>query len=268
MPSYKRVLVVAKDRGVEAAVKGVGIEEVLKGAIVEYHVFKPSSAVPKFKCDLMIAAGGDGTLFYAVSGLIEPSTPVLHVGMGSRGFLADVQLSELAERLRDTIEGRHIVERARKLLVKTSEGWTGKAMNEVVFAARSWRGVLCAEVAIGGLGNMDLVASGVMVSTPLGSTAFCLASGGPTLDDRLHGMVLCPISARRRWPPIVVHQDRSITIRRTGGKERAVLVIDGFIERPLKDDEIVVVSKSEETVNMIRFTEEYLMKRVERVITE
>lgn len=268
MPRFRRVLVVAKDPEVRAMLKKAGIEGVLKGATVQYRVFTPSSVEPKFDCDLMIAAGGDGTLFYAVSGLVRPSIPVLHVGMGNKGFLADVELSELTERLRDVTEGHYTIERVRKLLAKTSDGWTGKAMNEVVFAARSWRGVLRAEVVIGGLGKMDLVASGVMVSTPLGSTAFCLASGGPTLDDSLRGMVLCPISARRRWPPIVVNEDRSITIKRTGGKEKAILVIDGFADHPLKDDEAVVVSKSHETVNMIRFTKEYLMKRVERVITE
>jgi len=268
MSRFRRVLVVAKDPKVEAMVKKAGIGRILKGATIEYHVFTPSSVTPKFDCDLMIAAGGDGTLFYAVSGLVRPSTPVLHVGMGSKGFLADIELSELAERLRDAADGHYTVERVRKLLAKTSGGWAGKAMNEVVFAARSWRGVLRAEVLIGGLGKMDLVASGVMVSTPLGSTAFCLASGGPTLDDSLRGMVVCPISARRRWPPIVVNEDRSITIRRTGGKEKAILVIDGFVDHPLKDDEAVVISRSDETVSMIRFTKEYLMKRVERVITE
>jgi len=260
--------VVAKDHGVEAKLKKADIEKILKGATVEYRLFDPLSAPPKLDCDLMIAAGGDGTLFYAISGLANPSTPTLHVSMGNKAFLAEVRLSELPERLRDVLAGHYTFERVRKLLVRTSTGWAGSALNEALFATRTWKGVLSVQVNIEGLGQMDIVASGVMVSTPLGSTAFCLASGGPSLDDSLPGMVVCPISARRLWPPIVVHEDRKVSIRKVGGKEMPVLVLDGFVEHQMGDDEVMTVSKGKETVNMIRFTKEYLMNRIQRVMSE
>ncbi|HYA21748.1 MAG TPA: NAD(+)/NADH kinase [Thermoproteota archaeon] len=268
MQHYRRVCVVSKDPEVEAKLKKAGIEKVLKGSEIEYHLFYPLSAPPKFDCSLMIAAGGDGTLFYAISGLVNPSTPVLHVSMGNKAFLAEVRLPELPERLHDILAGNYTLERVRKLLVRTSTGWTGNALNEALFATRTWKGVLSLQVDIEGLGQMDIVSSGVMVSTPLGSTAFCLASGGPSLDDSLPGLVVCPISARRLWPPIVVHEDRKISIRKTGGKEKPVLVLDGFVERQVEDDEVMTVTKGKETVSMIRFTKEYLMKRIQRVMSE
>jgi len=268
MQHYGKVCVVAKDIEVEAKLKKVGIEKILKGAEIDYRLFDPLSAPPKFDCGLMIAAGGDGTLFYAISGLADPSTPILHVSMGNKAFLAEVRLSELPERLRDVLAGNFTSERVHKLLVLTSTGWTGSALNEALFATRTWKGVLSVQVDIEGLGQMDVVASGVMVSTPLGSTAFCLASGGPSLDDSLPGLVVCPISARRLWPPIVVHEDRKISIRKVGGKEMPILVLDGFVEHQMENDEIVMISKGKETVNMIRFTKEYLMKRIQRVMSE
>jgi NAD+ kinase len=268
MQHYRRVCVVGKDLEVEAKLKKVGLDKILKGAEIEYHLFDPLSPPPKFDCGLMIAAGGDGTLFYAISGLADPSTPVLHVGMGNKAFLAEVRLPELPQRLRDILAGNYTSERVRKLLVRTSTGWTGSALNEALFATRTWKGVLSLQVDIEGLGQMDIVASGVMVSTPLGSTAFCLASGGPSLDDSLPGLVVCPISARRLWPPIVVHEDRKISIRKVGGKEMPILVLDGFVEHQMDNDEIMMVSKGKETVNMIRFTKEYLMKRIQRVMSE
>jgi len=268
MRHYKRIFVIARDSDVEAKVRSVGTEKIIKGSTLEYHVFDPSVTSPKFECDLMIAAGGDGTLFYAVSGLVNPSTPVLHVGMGNKGFLAEVELSELPEKLAAISDGKYTIESVRKLSAKVSDGWNRKAMNEVVFASRSWKGVLSIRVDIGGLGQIELVASGVMVSTPLGSTAFCLASGGPALDDSLPGIILCPILPRRRWPPIVVHSDRTLSIQKTGGKDKPILVLDGLAEHPLEEDAVVTVTKSDEAVRMIRFTGDYLIKRVERVTTE
>lgn len=268
MPHYKRIFVIARDLKVQATIKRANIERVAKGSSVEYRAFDPTAITPKFDCDLVIVAGGDGTLFYAVSGLSDPSTPVLHVNMGDKGFLAEVSLSELPEKLSAVLKGRHLVEKVRKISVNTSDGRTGKAMNEVVFASRSWKGVMSIKVEIDGLGGYEIIASGVMVSTPLGSTAFCLASGGPTLDNEVEAVVLSPILPRKHWPPMVVERHREISIRKTGGKEEAILVLDGFIEWPLGQRTVVSVSSSDETVSMIRFSQDYMVRRLGRVVTE
>ena len=113
-----------------------------------------------------------------------------------------------------------------------------------------------------------MLGSGVLIASPLGSTAFSMSAGGPALDNRIKGFVITPVLAKRPWIPIVVSEDRTIRIIKTGGKERASLILDGLIERELDETTQVTVKKSKNFANLIRFDSSYLIRRVERALKE
>ncbi len=267
MVHYKKICVVTRDRATASKMRRMDLERSFKGSLVSYHVFEHGKKPPEFPCDLLIAAGGDGTLFYGLMGL-RTSSHVLHVNLGRRGFLAELELRNLKRRVQDILAGKFLLERISKISASIGRDLVGEAVNEVVFTAETFKGVLEVGIEIGGFGSVNMLGSGVLIASPLGSTAFSMSAGGPALDNRVKAFVITPVLAKRPWIPIVVSDDRIIGIRKTGGKERASLILDGLVERELAEGAQVTVRKSNNFANLIRFGSSYLIRRVERALKE
>jgi NAD+ kinase len=100
-------------------------------------------------------------------------------------------------------------------------------------------------------------ADGLIVSTPTGSTAYSLASGGPIINPRLNAIIvtpICPHTLASR-PIIFLENDRLKVVVESTGERDAILTADGQVARPVKSGRSVVVEKAEHTINLIRFTE-------------
>lgn len=94
---------------------------------------------------------------------------------------------------------------------------------------------------------------GLIISTPVGSTAHNLSAGGPILRQDLHAFCItpiCPHSLTVR--PIVDSAERTYTLTVTDPPEGVMVVIDGQTRRPLKNGERVVVTRSTETFQLVR----------------
>jgi NAD+ kinase len=170
--------------------------------------------VPKAKLvdlsDLIVVLGGDGT-FLSVSGLMRSkSVPLLGVNMGQLGFLTEIKKDEIFDSLDALLNGHEplISERAMfevTLRRKKKVILQGVVINDAVISKGAIARIIEVQVAIGGRWVHNVKADGVIVSTPTGSTAYSLATGGPIMEPSVQAMILtaiCPHSLTQR--PLVV----------------------------------------------------------------
>jgi len=265
MTYYKKICVVARDKKALEKIKEMNLAKKINSEELSYFIVNELEKVPK--CDLLIVAGGDGSLFYAVDKM-EEEAPILHLNLGRKGALAETNFSQLMEKITNLKKGKFILEEVKKMEVFINETKIGEAINDVVFASKSLKGIMEIETEIEGLGTFRIDATGIIVASPLGSTAFSMSAGGPVVDNELSAFIITPILAKRKWAPLVVSNRRVIKITKKGGKEVPVVIRDGLEEVYLKEEDVLKVRESKRKVRLVRFDEQYLLRRIKRALVE
>lgn len=267
MSYYKKVCVLARDEATLEKIKQTNLEEKIGSEKIEYYeVNKVEGKIPT--CDLLIVAGGDGSLFYSVDKLEDDKTLILHVNLGRKGVLAEAELAELEEKIEALKNKRYTVEEIRKIEAYVNNKKLGEAINEVVFSSESLKGIMEIEVEVESLGTFCIDATGILVATPLGSTAFSMSAGGPVVDNALEALIITPILAKRKWAPLVVSNNKKIKIVKKGGKEKPTIIRDGLEEIRIHEEDCLYIVRSNKKVKLIRFDMQYLLRRLRRALIE
>ena len=183
-------------------------------------------------CDLVIALGGDGTTLAALRAAAPLQRPVLGVACGSLGALTAVTADRLNEALDRVARGDY---RARRLpaLVAEHDGGELTALNDLVLV-RAGAGQVMFEAAVDGERFIRLAGDGLVVATPLGSSAYTLAAGGPMLAGGADGMVLTPLAPHGGvCPPLVAGTGSRVTITLDSGNGGARAELDGQVHAEL-----------------------------------
>jgi NAD+ kinase len=142
-------------------------------------------------CDGMIALGGDGTLLGAMRLVSGRPVPVLGVNLGRLGFLAAVEGTELEPALTALAEGRASTEQRPCLVVRHGET-ESLAFNDVVLARVPGEGMVEANLTVGGRRYGHYRCDALIVATPMGSTAYAYAAGGPVVSPGVEGILVTP----------------------------------------------------------------------------
>jgi NAD+ kinase len=184
-------------------------------------------------CDLVIALGGDGTALAALRAAAPVSRPVLGVACGSLGALTATTADVLEDAL-DRVARGDWSERRLPALTIGHDGDELTALNDLVLV-RAGAGQVMVEVAVDGERFIRLAGDGIVAATPLGSTAYTLASGGPMLAPGASGMVLTPLSPHGgSCPPLVAGPESRVTIVLDPGNGGARVELDGQIHTTLE----------------------------------
>ena len=162
---------------------------------------------------LAIVLGGDGTLLSAARKLVQHDVPVVGINLGRLVFLTDIPADSMEAMLGQIIEG-HYNEECRALLstVVLRNGLPVQetlAMNDVVVSKGARGSMVEIEVYVDGQFVYGLRADGLIISTPTGSTAYALSSGGPIVHPSLDALVLAPICPHTLSNRPIVLSDRS-----------------------------------------------------------
>ena len=206
--------------------------------------------------DLLIMAGGDGSVLRAGNLCASSNVPILGVNLGRIGFLIQVEIDEWHEYFDKLLAGEAWIE-SRMMLhaehIRAGEmvgNWD--ALNEVVVGrGQNLRPVhLSAEVD--GRHLTSYVADGLIAATATGSTAYALAAGGPILPPELRNILLVPIAPHLSVDRAVVLSEGS-TVSIHVNSENAVLSIDGQPSITLMEDDSVTVRAAEVTTKFVRF---------------
>lgn len=202
------------------------------------------------KIDLFVVLGGDGTYLKAVRLIDGRDIPVLGFNLGSLGFLTESRTTEIYQTLEKAITGR-LKSQTRTMLEVTikkrgKKPATFLALNDIVIE----RGPISRLISLGIYSDNHLVsemkADGLIVCTPTGSTAYNLASSGPIVHPEVRAMVItpiCPHSLTNR--PITLPDHQVVTIKVAQSTQKAVFMVDGQKCADIRDEDEVVVKKSE-----------------------
>jgi len=179
-------------------------------------------------CDLIAALGGDGTVLKALHAAGRTRTPVLGVAYGSLGVLTAVRKDELLAGLDRFAAGDWLARHLPALEIRAEQTVPAWAVNDLVLARRG-SAQLEVEVSVQGELYVRAAGDGIVVATPLGSSAYSMAGGGPLLAPGTGAFVCTPLAMHGGCaPPLVVPQDREVTLQIHPGYGGFDLEIDGL----------------------------------------
>ncbi len=209
------------------------------------------------QADLMIVLGGDGTLL-SVARLIGPrEVPILGVNLGGLGFLTEVTLQELFPTLEAVLKGQFAVSRRMTLSARILRGGevveSYEVLNDVVLTKSAPSRIVDLETHVNGEYVSTFRADGLIVSTPTGSTAYCLSAGGPIIYPTLPALVvipICPHTLTNR--PLVLPDSALIEIVHNSPLEDIHLTLDGQVGVGLRRRDVVSVQRSARTITLVK----------------
>jgi NAD+ kinase len=179
-------------------------------------------------CDLITALGGDGTVLKALHAAGKTQTPVLGVAYGSLGALTTVAENELRSGLDQFAAGEWLARHLPALELAAEERHVAAAINDLVLARRGST-QLVVDMYVDQQLYVSLAGDGVVVATPLGSSAYSMAAGGPLLAAGTNAFVCTPLAMHGGCaPPLVVSGEREVRLEVHPGHGGFDLEIDGF----------------------------------------
>ncbi|MDD4932131.1 MAG: NAD(+)/NADH kinase [Methylacidiphilaceae bacterium] len=147
--------------------------------------------------DLLIVAGGDGSLLRVVHAVYPNPVPILGVNIGGLGFLTAVTREEILQALPDLASG--LLRHSQRLALEVRGSLRGKeiripcVLNDVVLFRGSSSRMARIDVLAGDLLVTEFQADGLVVATPTGSTAYALSAGGPIVVPEAQVFALTPL---------------------------------------------------------------------------
>lgn len=223
------------------------------------------------RAGMVITFGGDGTILRAARITSLWDVPLLGVNMGAKGFMAELEQSDISLIL-DAAAGNFEIDRRIMLdITLTRAGeiiYSDYALNDAVVSGIT----KVIDVALFGDGKPICAFSGdgVIIATPSGSTAYSMAAGGPIVEPSAHNILLTPICAHvLDAKPFVLADSRRVTVE-IGHlkKNRACLSVDGCDSVPLSSGDMISVKKSQKQTSFVHLPGRSFYKRVNEKLGE
>lgn len=198
--------------------------------------------------DMMFSLGGDGTLI-GVCRRINSKIPVLGINLGRLGFITEFNKNEYFDRLGDIIEGNYEI--TTKPLFHVSVSRKDKThfedyfFNDAVLAKNDIARMIYLRAEMGPEHIYNLAGDGIIISSPMGSTAYSMAAGGPIVHPEVKCLILtpiCPHSLTHR--PFVVPDNDPLTIKILPPHHSVTLTLDGQVAINIDEHDIVKINDS------------------------
>jgi NAD+ kinase len=201
-------------------------------------------------CDGLIALGGDGTLLGAMRLVVDRPVPVLGVNFGSLGFLTEVEGADLDAALGALEEGRLSVEVRSCLVVRHGDG-ESIAFNDVVLARVPGEGLVEATLTVAGRRYGHYRCDSLIVATPMGSTAYNYAAGGPVVSPGVDGILVTPSAPLNGIArSVLLGPGEPLRLELSGG--RPAVELDGVLTGRLEADRMVEVELRPDAGRLVR----------------
>lgn len=202
-----------------------------------------------FNSQFLIVLGGDGTMLRASHSAAKYSTPMLGINLGSLGYLTDVDRHDGLAAVKKMLAGDF--RREQRMMLETREAL---ALNEVLISRERSSKLMAFRICVNGDHMDTLRADGVIVSTPTGSTAYNLSSGGPILRPDSEMMVVtavCPHSLYTR--PWVLSAHDEVTLTPVDScSDKAVVSLDGEAKFFLEYGETITIKRSKHMATVVK----------------
>ncbi len=208
--------------------------------------------------DFVIVLGGDGSILRAARQMGWVQRPVIAVNLGKLGFLAELAPGDLEAALGDLEQGHYQV--SEHLMLRCTVFQEGESLveslglNELAVQSGPPFALMEVDLYVDDEWVTTYSCDGLIISTPIGSTAHNLSAGGPILRKDLQAFVISPISPHTlSHRPVVDSADRlyRIVIGRTRGEP--AVVVDGVVLRTLSPGNEVTISRAPICFKLVNF---------------
>lgn len=210
------------------------------------------------EADLVIALGGDGTILDCAKKMARRGKPILGINLGHLGYMAELEMDELAD-LSRVIEGDYTIDERALVDVEVigREGnvkYKSYALNDAVISNGSVSKIINLELYAEGSLVTTYRADGLIVSTPTGSTAYAMSAGGSIADPKVKCTLVTPICPHSFIARQLIFSDETnLKIKNVSVREKSLmLTIDGKSNCELFREDVVSISKSELSVKLVR----------------
>ncbi len=205
--------------------------------------------------DLIISLGGDGTLIgiSRLSPMLSP--PIIGVNMGRVGFITEFTKQEFLELIKDNFKA---MSHYKLPLFKAKVYRNGKLIfknyfiNDTVLHKNDISRMFSLSIGTKEQHIYNISGDGLIISTPLGSTAYSLAAGGPLIYPEVKALALtpiCPHSLTHR--PFVMPENHEIHIKLLEDPQYVSLTLDGQEHLELQGSDLIIIKKNR--IKNIRF---------------
>ena len=201
--------------------------------------------------DMLVVFGGDGTLLMAARLAMGSDVPILGINMGGFGFMTVINLDEMLGVMELVLDEKYSTSQ-RMMLDVSVEGAQYPALNDVVINRGNLSRMVNLETFVDGKYLSTFKADGLIVSTPTGSTAYSLSSGGPIVLPELNSIIInpiCPHTLTNR--PIVLPPESAIDVIVWTKEGKASVTLDGQDLFILKSGDRVGIQKSKNHINLV-----------------
>lgn len=208
--------------------------------------------------DFAIVFGGDGTILRFSRAAAPHSLPILGVNLGTLGYMAELQASEVSSVAR-LLSGDFRTEARMMLLASVVRGGQVRCrfdcLNDAVVSYCDFPHLISFELSDSDVPFACYSADGMIFATPTGSTAYSLSAGGPIMDPLLSAIVatpICPHSLTGR--PMVFSSDAALSLK-IGEQRRGTICLtaDGDRSFPLQAGDRIEIRRSDLSATLIRF---------------
>ena len=206
--------------------------------------------------ELVICFGGDGTILHMAKAATRKGVPILGVNIGTMGFMAELESTELDHLTRlaqddYTLDSRMMldvtVQRDRDIVFHDI------CLNDVVTKGAVAR-IANLAVKIDGVQAMQCGGDGIIVATPTGSTAYSLSAGGPIVEPEANNILITPICAHNVTSRCMVTSGRRVItgelVRNV--RRNAFLSVDGGRALRLNMGDVATIKKSTLEAKLVR----------------
>lgn len=210
--------------------------------------------------DLVICFGGDGTILHMAKTATRHGIPILGVNIGTMGFMAELESSEMSK-LKQLASGDYRIDRRMMLDVTVRRDrdivFHDICLNDVAITKGAVARIVHLSVRCDGIQAMECGGDGVIIATPTGSTAYNLSAGGPIVEPEARSILVTPICAHDMGSRCMVASDkRVITVGLIHNARRnAFLSVDGGKAFRLSMGDIATIRQSNMETKLLRLKE-------------
>ena len=206
---------------------------------------------------LVVCFGGDGTILHMAKAATRSGVPILGVNIGTMGFMAELESTELQE-LKRIASGDYTIDERMMLDVTVLRDrdiiFHDICLNDAAITKGAVARIVHLKVDCDNIQVLECGGDGVIVATPTGSTAYSLSAGGPIMEPEANSILITPVCAHDvASRSIVVSQNRSVTVGLTHNARRnAFLSVDGGKATKINMGDVITIRKSKLTTKLVR----------------
>ncbi len=208
-------------------------------------------------CDLIVTIGGDGTIIHTAKHAVCVDKPILGINAGRLGFMAGLEPHELdkLDKLKtgDYITQNRMLIEATHYRATRNESIKYYSLNEVVIANGAVSSIVELDIECDGKYLTNMLADGVIFSTPTGSTAYALSAGGPVICPQINAISMTTICSHSLLDRAMVFSDKNefkITVAENN-RSSVYFTVDGDSSEQLEIGDWIEIKKSDKSIRLL-----------------